>query len=125
MRKICKTLCSQHIVFGREEGYHDVQGLAPHQWPGDPLLPPPGVRGGAQKVIRGNIVEPAQGNQVTQGHFVGAPFIPGVHGLGGTKEGGYLGLGQIVVLPQSSETVQKGVHGFKLLCGYDTTSVPK
>lgn len=118
-------LCSQHIVFGGEGGYPDAQGLVLRRRPGDPLLPPPGVRGGAQKVICGNIVEPAQGNQVPEGHFVGAPFIPGVHGLGGTKEGGYLGLGQIVVLPQSSETVQKGVHGFKLLCGYDTTSVPK
>ena len=64
------------------------------------LLSTPGIRGGVQQKVSGNIVKPADGDQMMNGHLVGPTFIPGIHGLGRPQNLSHLSLGQIVVLPK-------------------------
>ena len=46
------------------------------------------------------------------GQLIGAPLVAGIHGLGGPQKRGHLGLGQVVVLPQSPELFLQSPHGF-------------
>ena len=71
---------------------------------------PAGIRRGVEKVVGGDVVEPAEGHQMPDGQLVGAPLVTGVHGLGGAQDLGHLGLGQVVVLPQPPELFLNGLH---------------
>lgn len=54
-----------------------------------------------QQIISRDVIELAEGDKVMDGHFIGSPFIPGIHGLRGFKNFCNLGLGQIIVLTQA------------------------
>ena len=68
------------------------------------------VRGRSQQVISRNIVEPTQGHQMPDRHFVCAPLVAGVHGLGRAQHLRDLGLRQVIVFPQATESVQICAH---------------
>ena len=46
------------------------------------------------------------------GQLVGTPLVAGVHGLGGPQIRSHLGLGHVVVLPQSANLFLQSPHGF-------------
>lgn len=52
----------------------------------------------------------AQRHKMPDGHFVCSPLVAGVHGLGGAQNLGNLGLGQVVVLPQSPHFFNECPH---------------
>lgn len=68
------------------------------------------VRSGAEEIIGGYVIESAQDNQVVNGHFVGAPLIAGIHGLGRTQHLGDLRLGQVVIFPQTPQFFDKSLQ---------------
>lgn len=70
----------------------------------------PGVRGGTEDPVGGDVVKPAQCHQVPDRQFVGAPLIAGVHGLGGAQYLRHLGLGQVVVFTQISDDLDDRLH---------------
>ena len=82
-----------------------------HEHPGSLFLGLTPVRSGIEKIVRGYIVKSAEGDQMAEGHFVGAPFIAGVHCLGCTQYFGDLRLGQIVVFPKSTQLFDECPHG--------------
>mgnify|MGYP003300218133 CR=1 FL=1 len=43
---------------------------------------PAGIRRGVEKVVGGDVVEPAEGHQMPDGQFICSPFVAGIHGLG-------------------------------------------
>lgn len=68
------------------------------------------VRLRAEDVVCGNIIEFTQSYKMSDGHFVGTAFIPGVHGLRGTKDLGNVCLGKIVILSESPNNFNKRFH---------------
>ena len=53
-----------------------------------------------ENVVRADMIEPAERNQMADGQFTCAAFIAGVHGLGGAEDLCDLGLRQVCVLTQ-------------------------
>ena len=73
-------------------------------------LPAALVRLSVQEIVRGHIVEPTEGDQMPDGQLVGPTLVACIHGLGGSQDLGHLGLGQIVVLPESPDLLLDGFH---------------
>lgn len=67
---------------------------------------------GVQKIVGRHIVKTAKGDEVVNGHLIGASLIPGIHGLRGTENLSYLLLSQVIVLPKSPQFFNKRTHSF-------------
>ena len=46
--------------------------------------------GGGQQVIGRYIVKTAERDEMVEGHFIGTPLVPGIHGLRGAEDLGGL-----------------------------------